>query len=622
MKINLSNIFTSLAMTTLVVASTIQPAASNVSSIVPTPTDLKTETTAADIHKDPAAVSKDPAALKEIIGKQGARMGQGITRLKDNKTPQTPTAEAPAPTPLSSSTSPTTTAPVGTSGSTLSISRASVVTMVPSVVTTPAGIQGLDVSGWQSGVNWSAQKSMGAKFAYVKATEGTTFTSSSFGAQYTGAYNSGLIRGAYHFAIPSVSSGADQADYFINHGGGWSADGKTMPPLLDIEYNPYSSLGNICYNMNADQMVSWISDFSNRMTTRTGRAPAIYTTTDWWKTCTGNSAAFSNNPLHVASYGSVAGSLPASWSFYSLWQYSSTGPFDGDSDVWNGTETALSSFATNGPTSSVSPPAQSAIAIKAASLGGGLGTATSGEIYGLKDGGGYQNYQRGAIIYSPATGAHLSMGAIRNLWAATGYENGGLGYPTSDENLDGRGGVYQNYQHGAIVYAPGIGTFISLGAIRNLWLATGSVAGGLGYPTSNEIPDGRGGVYQTYQHGAIVYAPGAGTFVSLGAIRNLWLATGSVNGGLGYPTSNEIPDGRGGASQNYQHGAIVYAPGYGTFISLGAIRSAWLSTGAVTGRLGYPISNEYVAGSGITAQNFQGGKITWVATRGITITYK
>ena len=94
----------------------------------------------------------------------------------------------------------------------------------------------------------------------------------------------GMIRGAYHFALPSVSTGAAQADYFVNNGGGWTGDGKTMPPLLDIEYNPYPSLGNTCYNMSQAAMVNWIAAFSNRVLARTGRLPMIYTTTDWWTT--------------------------------------------------------------------------------------------------------------------------------------------------------------------------------------------------------------------------------------------------------------------------------------------------------------------------------------------------
>lgn len=187
---------------------------------------------------------------------------------------------------------------------------------------------------------------MGARFAYVKATEGINFTSSSFSSQYTGSYNAGMIRGAYHFALPSASTAVAQADYFVNNGGGWSSDGRTMPPLLDIEYNPYTSLGNSCYNMSASALVSWIRDFSSRVQVRTGRLPMIYTTTDWWKTCTGNSGAFSNQPLHIAAYNNVGPApLPNGWSTYSVWQYSATGPFDGDSNAWNGSYDNLKKFA-------------------------------------------------------------------------------------------------------------------------------------------------------------------------------------------------------------------------------------------------------------------------------------
>ena len=160
------------------------------------------------------------------------------------------------------------------------------------------------------------------------------------------------------------------------------------------------------------------------------------------------------------------------------------------------------------PAPTPSPVVKSAIAVKVASVNGALGAATSGEVYGLKNGGGYQTFQNGAIIWSPATGARISVGAIRGLWGAGGYENGDLGYPTSDEILDGRGGVYQTYERGAIVWSPNIGATISVGAIRGMWLSTGGVNGRLGYPTSNEYATGpNGNVAQKYQGGTVNWSP-------------------------------------------------------------------------------------------------------------------
>ena len=68
--------------------------------------------------------------------------------------------------------------------------------------------QGMDVSSAQGSVDWQAAFNLGARFAYVKATEGTTYTNPSFAQQYNGSYNIGMIRGAYHFAHPDSSSGA------------------------------------------------------------------------------------------------------------------------------------------------------------------------------------------------------------------------------------------------------------------------------------------------------------------------------------------------------------------------------------------------------------------------------
>jgi GH25 family lysozyme M1 (1,4-beta-N-acetylmuramidase) len=209
-----------------------------------------------------------------------------------------------------------------------------------------AGLPGLDVSSHQGNVNWSSVKSNGAKFAYVKATEGTSYQNPYFSQQYVGSYNVGLIRGAYHFATPNTSSGAAQADYFAAHGGGWSRDNQTLPGALDIEYNPY---GATCYGLSQASMRSWIHSFINEYHYKTGRWAVIYTTLDWWTTCTGNNDATfaTNSPLWIARYSSSAGTLPYGWSFYTFWQYASSGTFPGDQDTFNGDSTRLLALANN-----------------------------------------------------------------------------------------------------------------------------------------------------------------------------------------------------------------------------------------------------------------------------------
>jgi GH25 family lysozyme M1 (1,4-beta-N-acetylmuramidase) len=201
---------------------------------------------------------------------------------------------------------------------------------------------GMDVSSFQGNVNWGTAKSNGARIAYVKATEGVAYTNPYFGQQYTGSYNAGIIRGAYHFALPNRSSGAVQADYFVDHGGGWSKDGKTFPPAIDLEYNPY---GSSCYGKTASEMVAWIHAFASRVKTRTGRDPIFYTSTSWWTLCTGNNSGFSDYPLWVARYASSVGTLPRSWSFYTIWQNADHGVFPGDHDLFNGDESRVKAFA-------------------------------------------------------------------------------------------------------------------------------------------------------------------------------------------------------------------------------------------------------------------------------------
>jgi GH25 family lysozyme M1 (1,4-beta-N-acetylmuramidase) len=224
-----------------------------------------------------------------------------------------------------------------------------VVSTLPASAATTLGV---DVSHFQGSINWTTVHNAGIQFAYIKATEGTSFRDSAFGANYVGAFNAGVVRGAYHFALPDRSSGAVQADFFASNGGGWSRDNRTLPGTLDIEYNPY---GATCYGLSQGAMVNWVHDFANRYHARTSRWPVIYTTTNWWTQCTGNNSGFAaNSPLYLARYASSPGALPAGWSFYTFWQYTSSGSVSGipgavDRDYFNGTQARLVALANDTP---------------------------------------------------------------------------------------------------------------------------------------------------------------------------------------------------------------------------------------------------------------------------------
>jgi GH25 family lysozyme M1 (1,4-beta-N-acetylmuramidase) len=198
---------------------------------------------------------------------------------------------------------------------------------LPSAASTVAGI---DVASAQhpsaAAINWSQVAAAQYKFAFIKVTEGSYYANPYYAADASGAKSAGMLTAPYAFAIPNYSGGALQADYALDHAS-YAADGKTLPLILDIEYDPYDSAPpagdgtNECYGLTPAQMVSWITAFITETGRRTGQAPVIYTTQDWWDSCTGDSAAFAADPLWVASWGS-APAVPAAWNgTWSYWQY-------------------------------------------------------------------------------------------------------------------------------------------------------------------------------------------------------------------------------------------------------------------------------------------------------------
>jgi lysozyme len=229
-------------------------------------------------------------------------------------------------------------------------------TRPPAVTTASGPIQGLDVSASQhsggAAIDWSQVAGAGYQFALVKVTEGNYYVNPYFDADYRGAKSAKLYAGAYHFAIPSASDGTSQADYFLDSAA-YKADGATLPPALDIEWNPYDS-SQSCYGLDANSIVNWIAAFRAEVERRTGRLPAIYTAANWWNDCTGGSGAFATDPLWVASYDPPSPSLPSGWQAWTIWQFTSSGRvpgINGDVDVsyFSATQGDLAALAGKSP---------------------------------------------------------------------------------------------------------------------------------------------------------------------------------------------------------------------------------------------------------------------------------
>ena len=191
-------------------------------------------------------------------------------------------------------------------------------------------VEGIDVASLQhpngAAINWTQVSQAQYKFAFIKVTEGSYYTNPYYRSDASGAEGAGLFVAPYAFAIPNYSGGALQADYALDHGN-YAPDGHTLPLILDIEYDPYDSAPpqgdgtNECYGLSPAQMVAWIAAFTAEADRRTGQLPVIYTTQDWWAKCTGDSAAFTADPLWPASFASSP-AVPDPWAGdWTYWQY-------------------------------------------------------------------------------------------------------------------------------------------------------------------------------------------------------------------------------------------------------------------------------------------------------------
>jgi GH25 family lysozyme M1 (1,4-beta-N-acetylmuramidase) len=224
------------------------------------------------------------------------------------------------------------------------------------VATTASAVEGIDVSSAQhpetkqypkgAPIDWSDVAGAGYKFAFIKATEGSYYPNPYYASDLAEAQAAGMFAAPYAFAIPNYSGGALQADYLLDNAD-YAPDGHILPPILDIEYDPYVSEDgtNSCYGLTDTQMVAWISAFTAEIQRRTGQHPVIYSTAQWWDECTGDSNAFAADPLWIANYGVTAPAMPAAWQDWVYWQYTSSATVPGISGSGNVDTSWLSSTA-------------------------------------------------------------------------------------------------------------------------------------------------------------------------------------------------------------------------------------------------------------------------------------
>lgn len=187
----------------------------------------------------------------------------------------------------------------------------------------PVAGRGIDVSRWQGNVNWAQVRGAGVSYAFIKASEGSRGRDPRFAANWQGARQVGIRRGAYHFFRPEINP-LVQAETFVRQFGG---DVGELPPVLDVEVNP---------GLPRQQFTQAVRLWLQRVQQLTGQKPMIYTSASFWDANTTRPGWVNQYPLWVAQWDTDKPTLPSGWSSASIWQFSSRGRvpgIEGDVDL-------------------------------------------------------------------------------------------------------------------------------------------------------------------------------------------------------------------------------------------------------------------------------------------------
>jgi lysozyme len=128
-------------------------------------------------------------------------------------------------------------------------------------------VEGVDVSAHQGQIDWDALSRSNVRFAYIKATEGTSYVDPRFAANWRGAGHAGIRQGAYHRFSICRSPQAQANNFFRAVPRTYGA----LPPAVDVE----NMDGCGSHSVNARDQ---IEDFLDLLEHHYGVRPILYVT--------------------------------------------------------------------------------------------------------------------------------------------------------------------------------------------------------------------------------------------------------------------------------------------------------------------------------------------------------
>ncbi len=133
-------------------------------------------------------------------------------------------------------------------------------------------VRGVDVSHYQGDIDWQTLSENDIDFAFIKATEGSSFVDECFSYNFSEAQKCDISVGAYHFFSFS-SSGSDQAKNFIDTVIPFEG---MLPPVIDVEFYGANADNPIGKDQVSSELVSMLRILEDYY----GLKPIIYATED------------------------------------------------------------------------------------------------------------------------------------------------------------------------------------------------------------------------------------------------------------------------------------------------------------------------------------------------------